>query len=89
MEGMRGSVFKAVFLNPLVWIGLVLTGFTLHYEGYEGLLTFSLNLKPIAIWRSERRFTLPCLTGAISRAGAGLTFRKRWRQFWKRCMLLF
>ena len=35
MQGMRGSVFKSVLLNPLVWIGLVLTGFTLHYEGYN------------------------------------------------------
>ena len=35
MQGMRGSVFKSVLLNPLVWIGLVLTGFTLHYEGYS------------------------------------------------------
>lgn len=34
MQGMRGSVFRSVVLNPLVWIGLVLTGFTLHYEGY-------------------------------------------------------
>lgn len=34
MQGMRGSVFKSVLLNPLVWIGLILTGFTLHYEGY-------------------------------------------------------
>ena len=33
MEGMRGSVFKAVFLNPLVWIGQVLPAFRLHYEG--------------------------------------------------------
>lgn len=35
MQGMRGSVFKSVLLNPLVWIGLILTGFTLHYEGYS------------------------------------------------------
>ena len=35
VQGMRGSVFKSVLLNPLVWIGLILTGFTLHYEGYS------------------------------------------------------
>lgn len=45
MEGMRGSVFKAVFLNPLVWIGLVLTGFTLHYEGYEGAFNVFFELE--------------------------------------------
>ena len=33
--GMRGSFFKSVVLNPLVWLGLGLTGFTLHYEGYQ------------------------------------------------------
>ncbi len=35
VQGMRGSVFKSVLLNPLVWFGLILTGFTLHYEGYS------------------------------------------------------
>ena len=45
MEGMRGAVFKAVFLNPLVWIGLVLTGFTLHYEGYEGAFNVFFELE--------------------------------------------
>lgn len=35
MLGMRGSFFKSVVLNPLVWLGLTLTGFTVHYEGYR------------------------------------------------------
>ncbi len=35
MRETSGSVFKAVLVNPLVWVGLILTGFTLHYEGKE------------------------------------------------------
>lgn len=33
MQGERGSFFKSIFLNPLVWIGIVLMLFTIHYEG--------------------------------------------------------
>ena len=33
MQGERGSVFKSFFLNPLVWIGIVLMLFTINYEG--------------------------------------------------------
>lgn len=36
MRATSGSVFKAVFVNPLVWIGWVLTYFTLYYEGDKG-----------------------------------------------------
>lgn len=36
MQGERGSVFKSFFLNPLVWISAVLTGFTMYYEGEHG-----------------------------------------------------
>lgn len=32
MLGERGSIFQAVFLNPLVWIGLLLTFFTMEYN---------------------------------------------------------
>jgi len=32
MQGERSSVFKSIILNPLVLIGLVLTGFTLAYS---------------------------------------------------------
>ena len=32
MLGERGSVFKSIFLNPLVWVSLILTFFTLEYN---------------------------------------------------------
>lgn len=32
MQGERSSVFKSIILNPLVLIGLILTGFTLAYS---------------------------------------------------------
>ena len=82
MEGMRGSVFKAVFLNPLVWIGLVLTGFTLHYEGYEGAFNVFFELE------TYRNLALGAAV-YVALFDRRLTFRKRWRQFWKRCTLLF
>lgn len=44
MMGMRGSFFKSVIINPLVWAGCVLTGFTLHYEGYDK--AFEIFFKP-------------------------------------------
>lgn len=35
MQGMRGSFFKSIIINPLVWFGIILTCFTLHYEGFD------------------------------------------------------
>lgn len=35
MQGMRGSFFKSIIINPLVWFGVILTCFTLHYEGFD------------------------------------------------------
>jgi len=32
MLGERSSVFKSIFLNPLVWVGLLMTFFTLEYN---------------------------------------------------------
>lgn len=43
MRGTSGSVFKAVILNPLVWIAWVLTYFTIHYEGEKNALAIFLN----------------------------------------------
>lgn len=43
MQGERGSVFKSFFLNPLVWIGIVLMLFTIHYEGSK--VAFSVFFK--------------------------------------------
>lgn len=43
MQNERGAVFN--FLeNPLVWVGVILTAFTLHYEGEQN--AFELFLKP-------------------------------------------
>ena len=44
MHGQSGSSLKGILTNPLVWIAWILTGFTLHYEGYEN--TFEIFLHP-------------------------------------------
>lgn len=44
MQGERGSVFKSFFLNPLVWIGLMLTAFTLGNKEEEN--AFDLFFEP-------------------------------------------
>jgi len=44
MQGERGSVFKSIFLSPLVWIGLVLMLFTINNA--EGKEAFSVFFEP-------------------------------------------
>jgi len=43
MQGERGSVFKSIFLNPMVWIGVLLTVFTLQNEDEKNVFQLFLN----------------------------------------------